>query len=143
MTDPTHDEFQGQAVELAHAHGWRHLHVRRTRGKGRAWTTSTNVRGWPDLTLWHPRLGGVGALEIKTPGDLRAARDSGRLAEQEAMLRSLFDSLRFDFAAIVVPADWPWIEAVLDRRAWSSMWTPPLPTGIVDHLMLVREVEPF
>lgn len=53
----TEAEFQGQVLELAHVLGWKHLHVRRSIGKGRRWTTATNVP-WPDLTLWTPRNGG-------------------------------------------------------------------------------------
>lgn len=60
----TETEWQAQLVELAHFLGWKHLHVRRTRGKGRAWVTSTNRVGWPDLFLWHPRHGFV-AIECK------------------------------------------------------------------------------
>lgn len=49
----TEAEFQEQVLQVAHAYGWRHLHVRRSIGKGRKWVTSTNVP-WPDLTLWRP-----------------------------------------------------------------------------------------
>lgn len=52
----TETEFQQQVVDLAHVLGWRHMHARRSRGKGGKWTTATNVP-WPDLTLWHPRRG--------------------------------------------------------------------------------------
>lgn len=68
MTEPTHVEWQDQVVQLAHLLGWRHLHVRRTRGKGGHWTTSTNVKGWPDLFLWHPRHG-FAAVELKVGKD--------------------------------------------------------------------------
>lgn len=40
-------------LELARVLGWKHLHVRRSIGKGRKWVTATNVP-WPDLTLWRP-----------------------------------------------------------------------------------------
>lgn len=53
----TEAEFQAMVLSMAHALGWEHLHVRRSIGKGRRWTTSTNVP-WPDLTLWRPRRGG-------------------------------------------------------------------------------------
>lgn len=45
--EPTEAEFQEQLVQLAHLFGWAHLHVRRTIGRHREWTTSTNVKGWP------------------------------------------------------------------------------------------------
>jgi hypothetical protein len=52
----TEAELQAAVVELATLLGWRHMHVRRSIGKGRKWVTSTNVP-WPDLTLWHPGRG--------------------------------------------------------------------------------------
>lgn len=57
--------FQAQVVELAHLLRWEVLHVRRSIGKGNRWTTTTSVKGWPDLFLWHPRHG-VLARELKT-----------------------------------------------------------------------------
>lgn len=57
--------FQAQVVELAHLLGWEVLHVRRSIGRGNRWTTTTSVKGWPDLFLWHPRHG-VLARELKT-----------------------------------------------------------------------------
>lgn len=65
----THEEFQQQVVDLAHALGWQHLHVRRTIGRGKKWTTSTNVKGWPDLFLWHPTRGGAMSVELKVGKD--------------------------------------------------------------------------
>ena len=82
---PDHDEWQQQVIDLAHALGWRHLHVRRTVGRGRQWTTSTNRKGWPDLFLWHPTRGGVAAIELKTPGSPKVtAEQTEVLAELEA-----------------------------------------------------------
>lgn len=74
-------EWQAQVVELARYLGWKHLHVRRSIGKGKRWTTATNVDGWPDLFLWHPTRGFV-ALELKVGG--RSATP-----EQKEVLRSL------------------------------------------------------
>lgn len=64
----THEEWQAQVVQLAHILGWNHLHVRRTIGRGRKWTTSTNRKGWPDLFLWHDQRGFV-AIELKVKPD--------------------------------------------------------------------------
>lgn len=50
----TEAEWQEQVIELARMLGWQHMHVRRSIGKGRRWTTATNVDGWPDLTLIRP-----------------------------------------------------------------------------------------
>lgn len=70
---PTHDELQGQVVDALNAMGWRHLHVRRSVGRGSRWTTTTNVKGWPDLFCWTPRQPGrFVAIEVKVqPDDLR------------------------------------------------------------------------
>lgn len=52
----TEAEFQETIVDLLRALGYGHMHVRRSIGKGRRWTTATNVP-WPDLTIWgHGRF---------------------------------------------------------------------------------------
>jgi hypothetical protein len=80
---PTHAELQQQIIDLAHLLGWRHLHVRRSIGKGRKWVTTTNVIGWPDLLLWSSRQPGRHiAIEVKVPPD--------KLAEAQ---RSVLDDL--------------------------------------------------
>lgn len=66
----THEELQQQVIDLAHLLGYRHLHVRRSIGKGRRWATTTNVVGWPDLLLWSRRQPGRHvAIELKVPPD--------------------------------------------------------------------------
>lgn len=65
----THDEWQSQVVQTAGYIGWRHLHVRKSIGKGKRWTTATNVVGWPDLLFWNERRPGFAAVEVKVPGD--------------------------------------------------------------------------
>jgi len=80
---PTHEEWQAQVVDLAQVLGWRHLHVRRTIGRGRKWTTSTNRVGWPDLFLWHPRRG-FAAVELKVGRDKPSEEQTAVLAELEA-----------------------------------------------------------
>lgn len=77
----TESEWQAQVVELAHMLGWQHLHVRRSIGKHQKWTTATNVVGWPDLFLWHPKHG-FAAIELKV-GRNRVT------PEQVEVLRSL------------------------------------------------------
>ncbi len=81
---PTHTEWQAQLVDLAQAYGWRHLHVRRSIGKGKTWVTATNVKGWPDLLLWHPDCGGVLAVEVKVPPDEPTPEQSDVLDELAA-----------------------------------------------------------
>lgn len=63
----SHEEWQQQVVELCHALGYDHLHVRRTIGKGRRWVTATNLIGWPDLLAFGP--GGFVGLELKVGVD--------------------------------------------------------------------------
>lgn len=67
-TDPpiTEADWQQQVIDLAHVLGWKHLHVRRTIGKGNKWVTATNLKGWPDLFLWHERQQRVIAAELKS-----------------------------------------------------------------------------
>ena len=76
------EEWQPQFLDLAHMLGWQHMHVRRTIGKGRKWTTGTSVKGWPDLTLWHEGQVRLIFVELKS--------DDGRLSpDQEVVLASL------------------------------------------------------
>lgn len=99
-------DFQAQVVELAGLLGWRHLHVRRTVGRGRKWTTSTNLQGWPDLLLWHERQRRVLAAELKT--------DAGRATPEQL---EVLDSLRVAGleAHLWRPRDWDQITRVLGR----------------------------
>jgi hypothetical protein len=60
------EDFQPQVIDLAHIYGWRHMHVRRTIGRGKRWTTGTSAKGWPDLTLWSPRHHRLMFVELKT-----------------------------------------------------------------------------
>ena len=104
--EPTHEEFQDQVVQLARLLGWRHLHVRRTVGRGKRWTTATNVKGWPDLLLWGPGRGFV-ALELKVGRDAATP-------EQLAIL----DELRLAGAAAMVarPVDLEEVRRLLTER---------------------------
>lgn len=78
----TEAEWQASVVDLARILGWRHMHARRSIGKGSRWTTATNVTGWPDLVLWSERQQRVIFAELKT--------DTGKLTtEQVEVLRSL------------------------------------------------------
>ena len=71
-------DWQQQFTQLAKLLGWRFMHVRRSLGKGRKWTTATNVDGWPDLTLWSERHPGrVLFVELKSEaGRLRPAQEA-------------------------------------------------------------------
>lgn len=62
----SHVDLQAHVIDLAHHLGWKHLHARRSIGKGRAWTTALNVKGFPDLLLWSTRQTGRHiAIEVK------------------------------------------------------------------------------
>lgn len=76
-------EFQESVLELAHLLGWKHLHVRRTIGRGKKWTTSTNRVGWPDLLLWKAGRGFV-AIELKVHPKKATPEQVEVLAELEA-----------------------------------------------------------
>ena len=79
----TEAEFQQQVIDAAHLFGWRHLHVRKSIGKGKRWTTTTNVVGWPDLLLWKPGRPFV-ALELKVPPNKPTAEQLDVLASLRA-----------------------------------------------------------
>jgi hypothetical protein len=64
-----HTEWQALVVDVARVYRWQHLHVRRTIGRGRHWVTATNIKGWPDLFLWHELQQRTLAAELKIPPD--------------------------------------------------------------------------
>lgn len=91
----TEAQWQATVVELLGALGYRHLHVRRTIGRGRKWTTATNLAGWPDLLAWRP--GRVVAIELKS--------ESGRpTSAQLEVLESLADA--GVEGRVVRPSEW-------------------------------------
>jgi hypothetical protein len=101
----TEAEFQAQIVQLATMLGWRHLHCRRSIGKGRQWVTATNIVGWPDLLCW--KRGQVIAVELKS--------DKGTLTpEQREVLASLAEA----GVAVYVwrPSDFDEAQRVLSRK---------------------------
>lgn len=103
VSSVTHAEWQLQVIDAARLFGWQHLHVRRTVGRGRQWTTATNVVGWPDLWLWHPRRG-FAAIELKVRPDKAKPEQLEVLASLEAAgARTL----------VAYPDDWPAVEALL------------------------------
>lgn len=102
----TEAEFQAAVVELATITGWRHLHVRRTIGRGRKWTTSTNLAGWPDLLLWRP--GRVVAAELKS--------DAGKVTDEQADVLCSLAEAGIE-CHIWRPSDFDAIAATLGRQA--------------------------
>lgn len=96
--DISETEFQELTLDLFHAVGWDHNFTRRTRGKGGKWVTATSKKGWPDLTLWTPRFGGVILFrELKTAKGVVSP-------EQTEVLESLVASGQD--AKVWRPSDW-------------------------------------
>lgn len=102
-----HIEFQDQVVQLGSMFGWRHLHVRRTIGRGKKWVTATNLRGWPDLTFMRPDIGWVPA-ELKIPPDTASA--------EQVELLAYLGTMPATFPKLWTPDDWDDIEATLAVR---------------------------
>jgi hypothetical protein len=103
----TEASFQQQVIELAGWLRWHHLHVRRSIGKGRRWTTATNVVGWPDLLLWHEHQHRVIAAELKS--------ETGHATpEQLAVLASLANAGIETF--LWRPSDWDAIARTLSPQ---------------------------
>lgn len=112
----SHEAWQAQVVELAHIYHWQHLHVRRTVGRGKKWVTATNLKGFPDLLLWHPRHG-FAALELKVGRDKPTP-------DQVAVLASL--RAAGAVALVVYPDDLPIVHQVL-----LGTYRAPLPGTVV------------
>lgn len=106
-TPVTETEFQAQVVELATITGWRHLHVRRSVGRGKKWVTATNLPGWPDLVLMRPPHELL-FRELKVPG--------GIVSQQQAEMLAFLDQFPFCSAGVWWPSDWDEIQRTLARR---------------------------
>jgi len=78
----SHIDWQQQVVDLLRVLGWRWMHVRRSKGHGGFWTTSTNIDGWPDLLCWSIRgKPGLVAIELKVGRDKPSAAQIKVLSE--------------------------------------------------------------
>ena len=111
-------DWQAQVVELAHKLGWKHMHVRTSRGKGGRHTTATNVDGWPDLFLWNERQQRTIFAELKSAkgvvsDDQRAVLRSLLLAGQEVHIWRP-DDLEYVMACLRVP---PGLRVLCDDEA--------------------------
>jgi hypothetical protein len=78
----TEAAWQATVVDLLRALGYRSMHVRRSRGRGMAHTTSTSIAGWPDLVAWRP--GRFVAIELKAERGVVSLEQQRVLAELEA-----------------------------------------------------------
>lgn len=99
--------FQSQVIRLAHLLGWGHMHCRRSVGKGRAWTTATNI-AWPDLTLWCERQQRFMVIELKS--------ESGRLSSDQAATLASLEAAGVE-CHVFRPSDWDELVATLNRPA--------------------------
>lgn len=111
MTALSEADFQAHVVELAKITGWRVMHVRRSVGRrsgGAAWQTTTSIKGWPDLFLFHPGLGAAMAVELKS--------DAGHLTPEQTVVLAELAASGVD-ARVWRPRDWPEVESTLTRRA--------------------------
>jgi hypothetical protein len=100
----TEEDFQAQVVAAAHLFGWHHLHVRRTIGRGKKWVTATNVKGWPDLFLWHEKWERAVAAELKSERGVASPEQLECLASLAAAGIETY---------VWRPSDWDALEAVL------------------------------
>lgn len=98
--EPSHVEWQAQVVDLMHGLGYEHLHVRRTVGRGKKWVTSTNLKGFPDLFAWHPRLGFV-AVELKVGRDVASPEQLSVLTSLRAAGARTMVAYPHDLTALV------------------------------------------
>lgn len=130
---PTHVELQAATVDLLKVLGYQYLTVRRSlgyrKGQGAAHMTTTNIKGWPDITCWKPGQPGVKAIEVKIPPDrLRP--------EQKDVLTSLDSSGVECF--VVRPGDLPELARLLtglsDPEVSALRW-PPRSTLIPDTVV--------
>lgn len=102
----THNDYQQNITDAAKLMHWRHLHVRKSIGKGKTWQTTTNRVGWPDLFLWHAKHGFL-AIEVKVGADKPSP-------EQLEVL----EELRLAGAVVMVayPADWDSVVLALQGK---------------------------
>jgi hypothetical protein len=80
-------EWQKKVMGGARGLGWMVNHHRKAIDGQRGWKTTTTVKGFPDLFLWHPTRGGFYFAELKT--DDPASKPT---AEQAAVLASLISA---------------------------------------------------
>jgi len=79
LADITERTWQEQVRELASILGWKVMHVPRSSGQGRGWTTATSIVGWPDLFLYHPGRGWHCAVELKSQSGKTTPEQDGVL----------------------------------------------------------------
>ncbi len=119
--DIVEDEFQQLTLDLFHTLSWDHNFTRRTRGKGGKWVTATSKKGWPDLTLWTPRFGGVLLFrELKTMKGVVSAEQTEVMADLTRAGQN---------ACVWRPSDWDEMVAMATKGpiVWSCGHCGPSP----------------
>lgn len=126
--------FQRLVVEIARIHGWRVAHFPASLSvRGRHMTaTAYDARGYPDLTLVHPKRG-VMFRELK--------RDSGKLSEHQIAWLQALNAAGVN-AGVWKPSDWPRILTELGASERSaSAPTNPATRIIPDRPHHLRSIE--
>lgn len=116
------NEFRARVMKLAKDHGWLRMHPLRAQlppERGGGWTTNTaGEKGYPDLTLVHPRYGRVVFLELKS--------DSGRADPLQLVWIAALQRCTGVEAYVVAPRDWSEVQYLLSRP-WRKPATGPVP----------------
>lgn len=95
---PTEAQWQQTVTSALSTFGWDWMHVRRTRGKGGLWTTSTSQPGWPDLVALRGGL--IVGIELKS--------ETGRPTAEQLEWLARFSRLIGGRAWLVTPSDPAW-----------------------------------
>lgn len=95
---PTETEWQRTVEQALSTFGWDWMHVRRTRGKGGAWTTSTSKPGWPDLVALRGGL--ILGIELKS--------ETGSPTPEQLEWLARFSRLVGGRGWVVTPSDPAW-----------------------------------
>lgn len=98
MPKPSESEWQQTVTSALSTFGWDWMHVRRTRGKGGMWTTSTSQPGWPDLVALRGGL--VLGIELKS--------ETGKVTVEQLEWLGRFSRLVGGRAWLVTPSDPAW-----------------------------------
>ncbi len=117
----TETDFQRVLVKTLSALGWAHMHVRRSIGKGKRWTTATSAVGWPDLLA--VRGDWMIVVEVKS--------DTGEFREGQLEWLERFARLPFARVWVLRPAD-PWAPVTEWMQTPSEApatfgWEPAIP----------------
>lgn len=95
-------DLQAAIIQLAHAQGWRVLHVKSVLVSGKGGRSyyaapyNADAKGWPDIFL--VRRDRIVAIEVKGKGD--------RLSEEQRQWLADLDAVPSVDAIVATPADW-------------------------------------